>query len=85
MNVTSVTTILMTGSKFQLTNERGIFKVSIIRAVSLRLLYNRNYEMVNANMRDSNIGARKGQSCRNHNWIMNGINHEYHISKINQT
>ena len=81
MNVTSVTIILMTGSKFQLTNERGIFKVSIIRAVLLRLLYNRNYEMVNANMSDSNIGSRKGQSCRNHHWILNGINHEHHIAK----
>ena len=37
--------------------------------------------MVNANMSDSNIGARKGKSFRNHIWIMNGINHEHHISK----
>ena len=36
MNVTSVTTIPKSGSKFLLTNERGIFKVSIIRTLLLR-------------------------------------------------
>ena len=81
MNVTSVTTIPKAGSKFLLTNERGIFKVSILRTILLRLLYNRNYSMINANMSDSNIGARKGKSCRNHIWILNGINHEHHTSK----
>ena len=81
MNVTSVTTIPKAGSKFMLTNERGIFKVSILRTILLRLLYNRNYMMVNNNMSDSNIGARRGKSCRNHIWILNGINHEHHSSK----
>ena len=81
MNVTSVTTIPKAGSKFMLTNERGIFKVSILRTILLRLLYNRNYMMVNNNMSDSNIGARRGKSCRNHIWILNGINHEHHSLK----
>ena len=81
MNVTTVTTIPKPGSKYLLTNERGIFKVSILRTILLRLLYNRNYSMVNANMSDSNIGARKGKSCRNHIWVLNGINHEHHTSK----
>ena len=59
MNVTSVTTIPKLGSKYLLTNERGIFKVSILRTILLRLLYNRKYSMVNSNMSDSNIGARR--------------------------
>ena len=78
MNVTSVTTIPKQGLKFKLTNKRGIFKVSILRTILLRLLYNRCYSMVNANMSDSNIGARKEKSCRNHIWILNGINYEHH-------
>ena len=81
MNVTSVTTIPKAGSKFILTNERGIFKVSILRTILLRLLYNRNYSTVNTNMSDSNIGARRGKSFRNPIWIINGINHEHHTSK----
>ena len=32
-------------------------------------------------MSDSNIGARKNKSCRNHIWIINGINHEVNSSK----
>ena len=84
MNVTTVTTIPKVGSKFKLTNERGIFKVSILRTILLRLIYNRTYNMVDANMSDSNIGARRGKSCRNHIWILNGINHEHHTSKKKQ-
>ena len=80
LNKTTVTTIPKPGSKYLLTNERGIFKVSIFRTILLTLLYNRNYTMVNANMSDSNIGARKGKGCRNHIWMLNGINHEHHTS-----
>ena len=72
MNVTSVTTIPKVGSKYMLRNERGIFKVSILRTILLRLLYNRNYSMINTNMSDSNIGARREKSCRNQIWILNG-------------
>ena len=32
-------------------------------------------------MSESNIGARKGKGCRNHIWIINGINHEVNSSK----
>ena len=81
MNVTTVTTIPKVGSKFILTNERGIFKVNFLRTILLRLIYNRIYGMVNTNKSDSNIGARKGKSCRNHIWILNGIIHEHHTSK----
>jgi hypothetical protein len=38
--------------------------------------------MIDMNMSDSNIGGRKGKSCRNHIWILNGINHE-HIKSNN--
>ena len=63
------------GSKFNLENERGIFKLSILRSLLFRIIYNRKYEMIDSNMTDSNIGARKNKSCRNHIWIVNGINH----------
>ena len=81
MNVTSVTSIPKTGSKFLLTNERGIFKVSVFRTILLKILYNRNYETIDYNMSESNIGARKRKSCRNHIWILNGINFEHNKYK----
>ena len=66
MNVISVTTIPKSGSKFLLSNERGIFKVSILRTLLLRLLFNRSYNMINAKMSDSNISARKGKLQKSH-------------------
>ena len=72
-NVTSVTTIPKEGPKLELINERGIFNVSILRTIILRLIYNRYYNIIDSNMSESNIGA----SCRNHIWILNGINFEH--------
>ena len=81
MKKSIVTSIPKSGSKFELKNERGIFKLSVLRSILLRLIYNRKYELIDSNMSDSNIGARKGKSCRNHIWIINGINHEVNSSK----
>ena len=62
----SITTIPKPGSKFELKNERGIFKLSIVRSLLLRLIYNRQYCIIYSNMTYSNIGARKKKGCRNH-------------------
>ena len=76
-----ITTIPKSGSKFELKNERGIFKLSVLRIILLRLIYNRKYDIIDQNMSESNIGARKGKGCRNHIWVINGINHEVNSSK----
>ena len=81
MKESIVTTIPKSGSKFDLKNERGIFKLSIIRSILLRLIYNRKYEDIDSKMSESNIGARKGKACRNHIWVINGIIHEQNSSK----
>ena len=65
MNVPSVTTIPIAGSNFMLTNKRAIFIVSILNTILLILLYDCNYSMGNNSTYDSNIGARRGKSCRN--------------------
>ena len=81
MRESMVTTIPKSGSKFELKNERGIFKLSIIRSILLRLIYNRKYDTIDSRMSESNIGARKGKGCQNHIWVINGINHEHNSSK----
>ena len=68
MRESMVTTIPKSGSKFQLKNERGIFQLSIIRSILLRLIYEIKYETINARMSESNIGARKGKGCQNYIW-----------------
>ena len=77
MKESSITTIAKPGSKFELTNERGIFKLSVVRSLLIRLIYNRKYNIIDSNMTDSNIGARKKNGCRNHIWIINNINFEH--------
>ena len=57
--------------------------MSVLRSILLRLIYNRKYNVIDSHMSDSNIGARKGKNCRNHIWIINGINHETNNSTKN--
>ena len=61
------------GEKFSLENDRGIFLVSIFRSILMRLIYKNKYQIIDKNMSDSQVGARKGKSVRNHVWILNGI------------
>ena len=75
-----MTTIPKSGLKFELKNERGIFRLSVLRNILLRLIYNRKYDMIDANMSDNNIGTRRNKSSRNHIWLINGINHEQNSS-----
>ena len=64
------------GEKLDLTNDRGIFIVSTLRSIFMKLLYNDTYDFLELNMSDSNIGARKGKSVRNHLFMLNGIIHD---------
>ena len=45
-----------------------------------RLIYNRKYDMIDANMSDTNIGARRNKSSRNYSWLIYEINHEQNSS-----
>ena len=64
------------GDKLDLTNDRGIFIVNIFRSILMKLVYNDKYSIVDSNMSDSNIGARKGKNIRNHLFIVNGVINE---------
>ena len=73
MNICNVTTVPKKGSKTELKNERGIFRVPIVRYILMRVLYNMKYWKIDENMSDCQMGARKGKSCRNNIFIVNGI------------
>ena len=70
-NVTSI--YKQKGDKSDLENDRGIFNLVTIRSILDKLIYNDKYEMIDATMSDSNIGARKRRNIRDHLWIVNGI------------
>ena len=69
------------GEKLDLENERGIFIVTVLRSILMRLIYNDKYAVIDSNMSDSNVGARKNKNIRNHIFVVNGIIHEVLSSK----
>ena len=81
MNVANVTTVPKRGSRLLLKNERGIFRVSFLRFILMRLLYNTKYSQIDQNMSDCQMGARKKKGCKNNIFILNGIIHEALKSK----
>ena len=61
------------GEKSRLENDRGIFIVTILRSILMKLIYLDEYEVIDSSMSDSQIGARKGKNIRNHIWMVNGV------------
>ena len=59
--------------RLDLNNWRGIFVCSVLRTVFMKLIYERTYYKVDRSMTDSQIGARKKKSVRNHLFILNSI------------
>ena len=64
MNYANVTTVQKSGSRLDPTNERGIFRVEIIRSILMRLIYNSKYSNIEQNISDCQMGARKGKLAR---------------------
>ena len=69
------------GEKCDLTNDRGIFLVTIFRSMLMKLIYFDKYDKIDKSMSDSQVGARKGKNVRNHIWILNGIFNDVLSSK----
>ena len=61
------------GDKLSLENDRGIFILNIFRSIMMKMIYAEKYEIIDQNMSDSNVGARRKKSIRNHLFILNGI------------
>ena len=81
MNIATITTVPKKGSKLLLENERGIFRLSVLRSIIMRLIYNEKYDIIDKNMSDSQMGARKKKGCRQNIFIINGIIHDIMSSK----
>ena len=76
MNYSNITTVPKKGPRIELKNERGIFRVSVLRSILMRLIYNEKYPVIDRNMSDCQMGARKGKGCKNNIFIVNGIIHD---------
>ena len=58
-------------SKLDLINWRGIFVCNVLRTVLMKLVHETTYDIVSLNMTNSQIGARKDKSVRNHLFVKN--------------
>ena len=81
MNWANVTTVPKRGSRVELKNERGIFRVSVIRSILMGLIYNSKYSAIDSKMSNCQMGGRKGKGCKNNIFILNGIIHDVLTSK----
>ena len=61
------------GNKLDLKNWRGIFVTSVLRTIFMKILHERIYQNVALDMTDSQIGAQKKKSVRNHIFVLNSI------------
>ena len=61
------------GSKNDFESYRGIFRVTIFRSILDRLIYNDEYNKIDASLSDCNVGARKQRNVRDNIFVMNAI------------
>ena len=52
---------------------RGIFRVNVFRSILDKLIYIDEYESVDKNLTDSNVGGRRGRNIRDNIFIINAI------------
>ena len=58
------------GSRQDLDNDRGIFTCTIPHSILQKLIYKEIYPIIDTNLTDSNVGARKNRSIRNNSFII---------------
>ena len=69
----NITILHKKSNKLDLNNWRGIFVCSVLRKILMKLIYGRTYDKVAWSMTDSQIGARRNKSVRNHLFVLNCI------------
>ena len=61
MHIANITTVPKKGSRVVLKNERGIFRVSVIRYILMSLMYDSKYPDIDRKMSDCQMGGRRGK------------------------
>ena len=74
LEIANITSIYKNkGPKNNFDSYRGIFRVPILRTILDRLIYNDEYNTIDKQMSDSNVGARKGRNVRDNIFTLNAI------------
>ena len=81
MNFANITTVPKKGSRLLLKNERGIFRVAVVRMILMLMIYGSKYPDIDRRMSDCQMGGRKRKGCKNNIFILNAIIHDVLKSK----
>ena len=76
LTFSNIMTVPKQGSRIEPKNERGIFRVSVVRYILMRVLYNTKYNRIDRNMSNCQMGARKKKGCKNNIFIINALIHD---------
>ena len=69
------------GSRLDLDNDRGIMTTTILNSILQKLIHKDIYPLIDENMTDSNVGARRGRNIRNHTFVVNSIINDAVVKK----
>ena len=61
------------GSHKDMNNYRGVFRVSVLRSILDRLIYNDCYHTIDDNISDQNVGARKYRNIRDNIFVLGSV------------
>ena len=54
-------------------SHRGVFRTTVLRNILDRLIYDEEYETIDMNLTDCNVGSRKKRNIRDNIFVMNAI------------
>ena len=61
------------GPRNKFDSYRGIFRVTVLRSILDRLIYNDMYETLDSNLTDCNVGNRKQRNIRDNLFVLNAV------------
>ena len=61
------------GSHKDINNYRGVFRVTVLRSILDRLIYNDNYHTIDEYLTDGNVGARKQRNIRDNIFVLSAV------------
>ena len=68
------------GPKTDFNSYRGLFILSVLRTIKEKIVHSNIYDKVQESMSDSQVGATKGRSIRNHLFVLNSV-----LNEVKQT
>ena len=69
----NITSIYKKGKRNLFDNYRCIFRLTLLRRILDRLIYNDVYPIIDMNLTDANVGARKARNIRDNLFVLNAI------------